>query len=231
METDENRIAEVLRRLSGRARELADRVNCPDEEELAVFLGGGSSNDIVKIIEAHLAECSFCLDDIVVAFKADESRESATVPQYLMRKVQALVDRREPLFEVVAKLVQNTIELMKTSGRVVSMPPPVVRGAAKPVLPNALQVEQEVGRFRIAVEIEVSEPEACQIVANVTENTGLPAEGVRLSLNSDEREHASFLTRGGIVVFDRIAPGEYSIAVSESGAQIGKIKLSLMLER
>jgi len=65
----------------------------------------------------------------------------------------------------------------------------------------------------------------------VTENTGLPAEGVRLSLNSDEREHASFLTRGGIVVFDRIAPGEYSIAVSESGAQIGKIKLSLMLER
>jgi hypothetical protein len=228
MTPDEEKIAAILRRLSGRPREGADRFNCPDDESLAVFLSGDFSGDRGKIIEAHLAECSFCLDEIVAASKADGAE---IVPQYLIHKAQALVESREPLFELVARLFHKSIELIETSGRIVSMPLPVVRGAAKAGFPNALQVEQKVGRFRIAVEIEVSEPETCQIVANVTEDTGLPAEGVRLSLNSDEREHASFLTRGGIVVFDRIAPGEYSIAVSESGTSIGRIKLSLMLER
>jgi hypothetical protein len=52
---------------------------------------------------------------------------------------------------------------------------------------------------------------------------------VRLSLSSGDREQASFLTRAGVVVFDRIAPGEYGIAVSESGAVVGRIKLSLIL--
>lgn len=96
---------------------------------------------------------------------------------------------------------------------------------------NTLQVEQEVGRFRVAVELDLSEAGMCQVVAHVREESGEPAEGVRLSLSSGEREQASFLTRDGLVVFDRISPGEYSIAVSESGNVVGKIRLNLMLER
>ena len=88
-----------------------------------------------------------------------------------------------------------------------------------------------MGRFKIAVEIDVGTAENCQLTANVAEEDGKPADGVRLTLNSDGREQASFLTRGGVVVFDRISPGEYSIAVSEADSLVGKIRLNLMLER
>jgi hypothetical protein len=108
---------------------------------------------------------------------------------------------------------------------------PVVRSEPKAALENALQVEQDVGRFRVAVELDLSEAGMCQVVANVKEESGEPAEGVRLSLTSGDREQASFLTRNGVVVFDRISPGEYSIAVSECGNAVGRIRLNLMLEK
>jgi hypothetical protein len=121
--------------------------------------------------------------------------------------------------------------LISTTARVVAAPVPVLRAEAQESPANRLRVEQEVGRFKVAVELDLSEAGVCQVIANVTEESGEPAEGVRLSLSSGDREHASFLTRAGIVVFDRIAPGEYSIAVSESGTPIGRIRLNLMLER
>jgi hypothetical protein len=140
-----------------------------------------------------------------------------------------LVKEREPLFNLVVRLARGSIELIRTSGQLMLSPSPVLRGEVKRAEANSLQVEQEVGRFRIAVELDLTEAGMCQVVANVREETGKPAEGVRLSLSSGDREQASFLTRAGTVVFDRIAPGEYSIAVSESGAVVGKIKLSLMM--
>jgi hypothetical protein len=227
MDGDEDKIARILRRLSGRARHRAGRVDCPDERTLAVFLTGGLADDLKKNLEAHLAGCSFCVEELVEAYQSAEGYDAA--PQHLVQKAMALVQRKQPLFDLAVRLVKDSIELIRTSARVVPAPAVALRSAAKPSEANALQVEQEVGRFRIAVELELSEPGTCQVVANVTEETGAPAEGVRLSLNSGEREQASFLTRGGIVVFDRIAPGEYSIAVSESGTHVGRIRLSLIL--
>jgi len=231
MDIDENKIAEMLRRLSGRAREGANRVNCPDEETLAVFLSGDLSGDVGKKVEAHLAKCSFCLDDIVVAYKSGEGYDVLSVPQRLVAKVRALVSKKETLFDLAVRLVGGSIQLVSTTARIMPAPAPVLRGVAPESAGNMLQVEQEVGRFKVAVELDLSEAGVCQVIANVKEDSGEPAEGVRLSLSSGDREHASFLTRAGIVVFDRISPGEYSIAVSESGNHIGKIRLNLMMER
>jgi hypothetical protein len=231
MNPDEEKIAEILRRLSGRARGRTDRVDCPDEETLAVFLGGDRSGGAGKTVEAHLAECSFCLDDIVTAYKAGEGYAGASIPEQLIAKARALVSERDTLFDLAVRLVEGSIQLISTTARVVPAPVPVLRAEAQESPANRLRVEQEVGRFKVAVELDLSEAGVCQVIANVTEESGEPAEGVRLSLSSGDREHASFLTRAGIVVFDRIAPGEYSIAVSESGTPIGRIRLNLMLER
>lgn len=228
MNPDEEKIAEILRRLSGRARERTHRVDCPDEEQLAVFLIGDLSGDAASI-EAHLAHCSLCLDDILAAYQASVDYDVANIPQRLVVKAKALVSEKENVFDLAVRLLEDSIRLLRTTGRVVPVPVPVLRGEKSAT--NMLQVEQEVGKFKVAVELDLSEAGLCQVVANVRGESGEPAEGVRLSLSSEEREHASFLSRGGVVVFDRIAPGEYSIAVSESGTQIGKIRLNLMLER
>jgi len=230
MSTHDDKIAELLGRLRSRVGGKADRSNCPDEERLVDFVAGHLEKRESATIEAHVADCSFCLDDLAAAYQSSEVDGIETVPKRLIDQALKVVQgQRETLFHLVVRLVRGSMELISTSARVTPAPTPVLRGEAKPAESNSLQVEHEVGRFRVAVELDLSAAGTCQVVANVKEQTGEPAEGVRLSLTSGDREQASFLTRAGIVVFDRIAPGEYGIAVSESGAVVGKIKLSLMM--
>lgn len=230
MDAYEEKLAEILRRLGSRAREWSDRANCPDDETLVNFLGGGLGDDAKELIECHLARCSFCLEDLVAAYSTGQDYDIERVPQRLIDKAMGLVQGKETLFDVVARLVTDSIELVSSSARVIPAPvPATVRGGAKPPEGSVLQVEKEVGRFRVAVELELVEAGMCQVIANVTEERGRPADGIRLSLSSEGREQASFLTRDGRVLFDRISPGEYSIAVSDSGTPVGRIKLSLML--
>ncbi len=229
MDADEDKIGRMLRRPTRQARDKVDRANCPGEETLAVFLSGDLPKEARNEVEAHLAQCSFCMQDLVADYKSGELVGIETAPQRLIDKALELVQGRETLFDLIVRLVKGSIELISTSARVIPAPTPALRGEAKPAAGNALQVEHEVGRFRVTVELDLSEAGTCQVVANVREETGEPAEGVRLSLSSGDRTQASFLTRAGIVVFDRIAPGAYSIAVSESDAVVGRIRLSLIL--
>ena len=48
-----------------------------------------------------------------------------------------------------------------------------------------------------------------------------------MSLFSGDREQASYLTKQGEAVFDRIPQGEYSLALSEAGAPVGMIRLKM----
>ena len=141
-----------------------------------------------------------------------------------------LVEGKETLFDLAVRLVRDSIELISTSGRVTSAPlQAAVRGKVEPSKGSVLQLEKEVGRFKVAVELDLIEAGMCQVIVSVKEEGGRPAEGIRLSLVSRGREQASFLTRGGVVVFDRIPPGEYSISLSDSGTPVGTIRLSLVL--
>jgi len=231
MDIDEEKLRAIVKLAASRPRGAAVRNSCPGEETLAGYLSGSLAVDVRGRIEDHLSRCLSCADDIVAAYESIRSDNLASVPQRLTDKVSALIPRRETLFDLTVRLISDSIELISTSARIVPTPVPVLRGEALPAAGKMLQVEQEVGRFRVAVELDLTGAGACQVLANVTELSGAPAEGVRLSLSSGEREQASFLTRHGIVVFDQLARGEYSIAVSESGTYLGKIRLNLMLEK
>jgi hypothetical protein len=231
MDAFEHRIAGMLRRLRGRTAGASERTDCPNEEKLSLFLNGALAADARDELESHLVTCAYCAEEVVSGYRAADTDSAAQAPEPLVRRARGLVPQKEALFDLAVRLVRGTIELINTSGRIVPLPSQVLRGEPRPVEANALQVEQKVGLFKIAVEIDVSKADACQLIANVAEENGSPAEGVRLTLSSQNREQASFLTRAGVVVFDRIAPGEYSIAVSESDNVVGKIRLNLMLER
>jgi hypothetical protein len=231
MSGDEDKIIGMLRRLWNAEPLNAERAECPDEESLSLFLNGELGSDARSEIEGHLAACSDCTEELVAGYKSVEPGALPRVPTALLEKAKAFVPEKETLLDLSVRILRGSLELISTTGRVVPLLHPVVRGQAKPGEDNALQVEQKVGRFKIAVEIDVGTAENCQLTTNVAEEDGKPADGVRLTLNSDGREQASFLTRGGVVVFDRISPGEYSIAVSEADSLVGKIRLNLMLER
>jgi hypothetical protein len=229
MDSHEQKILEILRRFQSRSRSKADRTNCLSEESLASYLGGILAGDAKEKVEVHLAQCSYCLEETVAAYKAGEDQGLERVPQRLLNKAKGLVKETETLFDLVVRFVKDSVELVSSVGFTTLTPVPVgVRGAGTASAEKILQMEKEVGRFKLGLELEQVETGVCRIAARVTEGDGKPVEGVRLSLITGGRDQASFLTRAGQVAFDRVPQGDYSLALSDSGGPVGTVKLSLV---
>lgn len=230
---DEERIARILRHLSGRERKKTDRTGCPDDESLAAYLGGLVVEEAKTGMESHLAGCSFCSGDLVAVYKASQDKEPERVPQGIVDRVMALVPPipgQESFLDLVVRLVKGSLELGRTSGQWVdplATAPVGIRGRPKPSESSILQVEKEIGKLKVAVEVELIETGLCQVAVKVMEGGGRPAEGIRLGLFSGGREQASYLTRLGEAVFDRVPMGEYNLLISDSGTPVGTVRLKL----
>lgn len=228
---DEDKIDRLLRYLLNRRKQGAGRRDCRDEESLASYLTGVLTSEGREQVEAHLAECSFCIEDLVAAHNALGAGLEETVPQTLAERAMALVPSSEQghmFLDLVVRMVQDSLELVGTSGHSTLAPARVgIRGRAKSVGASILRVEKELGSLKVAVEVEHTEPEFCQVGVKVKQQGGGPAEGIRVSLISHDREQASYLARQGEIVFDRIPQGEYNLAVFVSGSPAGTIRLKL----
>ncbi len=230
IEHDDERVGKVLRRLLRQQRQRSVRTGCPDEESLADYLGGLLTEDARQEIEAHLAACTFCVDDLVAVNKAAQDNVTEAVPQRVIDRAMALVrpPERESFLDLVVRVVRDSIELVSTTGSLVFAPVPVaVRGRAQAAESNILQVEKELGKFKVSVEVERVEAGMCQVAVKVTGRDGKPSEGIRVSLISGKREQASFLTRQGRAVFDGISRGEYSLTLPEPHGSAGTIRLRI----
>ena len=232
IDPDEEEVERILRHLLTRRGQRAERAGCPAEEELASYLSGTIPEHGRSDVEAHFADCSFCLEEVLAAYKAAQESYPEEAHRELVERVMALVpaSHGESLFlELVVRLVKDTLELISTSGKLVPITAPVgIRGRAKPLDSTLLQVEKEMGRLKVEVEVEAVEAGLCEVIVRVKDEGGRAAEGIRLTLFSKGREQASYLTRQGEAVFDRIPQGEYNLAVSDSGTSVGTIRLRIM---
>ncbi len=86
----EKQTEKILRGYLSQQRQIKERAGCPDEESLGGYLGGNLRGKAKEELEAHLAGCSFCVDEVVAAHKAMEEAETETVPRQLMERVMAL---------------------------------------------------------------------------------------------------------------------------------------------
>lgn len=229
---NEEKISRILSHLLAGKRGRTSRADCLAEEELALYLGGALPEDLKQRMELHLAECNYCLDEIVAVHKATLEGDTEEVPQRILERLMALVPHRqkeENLLELVVRLAKESLELVSTSGQLVLTPVPAsVRSETRSSGPRMVQVKKQMGGFGLLVEVEVLEPGLCQIVVNVNEESGKPADGVRITLVSAGREQASYLARQGQIVFDRVPQGEYNLAISDLGAPIGTVRLAVV---
>jgi len=123
--------------------------------------------------------------------------------------------------------VKDSLELVWTSGQLVLAPPALpVRRARNRAETRTLEVEKKMGRFGVVVEMEQVDDGLCQIIVRVKEGPK-HAEGIRVTLLSGSREQASFVTRRGEVLFDRIPLRAYQLAIYEAGSPVGKIRLNV----
>ena len=149
MDAAEDKIAEILRRLSARPSRKANRLDCPNEEGLAVFLSGRLEEEARGQVEAHLAQCASCLEDLVAAFESGRDYAAERVPQPLMDKVMGFVKGKGSPFALAVRLVKDAIELINTSARVIPIPIPAVRGRVRPSEGKVIQVRTKSGNSRL----------------------------------------------------------------------------------
>ena len=227
---NEEQIARILAYLMAQ-KPRNGRAGCPDEETLASYLAAGLTPTTSEEMETHLAQCTACLDEISAAHSSILEDEKETVPEALIAKAMALVPQaaqEEGFFDMVVRLVRGSLELVSTTGQLVQVPGLAgVRGKLESPGTTILQVEKEMGRFNVAVEVEPVEDELCQLAVTVRAGGALPADGIRLSLLAGGREQASYLARQGTAIFDRVSPGDYRLAISENNAPLGSIRLAI----
>jgi hypothetical protein len=230
IDSNEDQISRILAYLMAQ-KPRNGRAGCPDEETLASYLAGGVTPTMSEEMENHLAHCTACLDELSAAYSSMLGDEKETVPEALVMKAMALIPqaaREERFFDMVVRLARGSLELVSTTGQLVELPGLAgVRGKLESSRTTILQVEKEMGRFKVAVEVEPVEDELCQLAVTVRAGGALPADGIRLSLLAGGREQASYLARQGTAIFDRIAPGDYRLAISEANAALGSIRLTI----
>ncbi len=228
---DEEEVGQILRNYLSQRRKTAERANCPDDDSLAGFLSGNLRGEQKEQFEVHLAGCSFCLDEMVAAYKGMQGTETEQVPKYLIEKAMALVpsaQRESGFLELVVRLAKDSLELISTSGQSILTPVPLgVRRGSKRAKPSIVQVKKVMGRFEVTAEVEQVDTELCHIVIEIREKGEKPVDGVRVSLVSKGREQASYLTRRGRVAFDRVVKGENNLAISDSEGVLGTINLKV----
>lgn len=228
---DEEQIENMLCRLLIRQSRQSVRTDCPDEESLASYLSGDMTEDGKSQLDGHLAQCAVCLDNLSAAHQVAQGDQEEAVPERVLERAEALVPSAsaEPsLFDLVVRLVRDSLELVSTSGQLVTAAVPVgIRGKAAPSGTTIFQVEKELEKFKVAVEVERVEGEHCQIAVKVKAKGGSVSDGIRLSLVFGGREQASYLARHGTAIFDRIPPGEYRLAVSQNGHSLGSVRLTI----
>jgi len=207
------------------------RAGCPDEEALASYLAGSLTPSTGQEMETHLSQCTACLDDLSAAYSSMLGDDKETVPEALIANAMALIPQtaqEEGFFDMVIRLARGSLELVSTTGLLVEVPGLAgVRGKPETQGTAILQVEKEMGRFKVAVEVEPVEDELCQLAVTVSAGGGLPADGIRLNLLAGGREQASYLARQGTAIFDRVSPGDYRLAISEANAPLGSIRLTI----
>jgi hypothetical protein len=226
----EDQIGKILRYLMAQ-KPRNGRAGCPDEETLASYLASGLTPTMGEEMETHLAQCAACLDEVSAAYSSMLGDEKETVPEAFVTKAMALIPQvaqEEGFFDMVVRLARGSLELVSTTGQLVEVPGLAgVRGKLESPGTTILQVEKEMGRFKVAVEVEPVEDELCQLAVTVRAGGALPADGIRLSLLAGGREQASYLARQGTAIFDRISPGDYRLAISEANAALGSIRLTI----
>ena len=230
IDSNEEQIGRILAYLIAQ-KPRNGRAGCPDDEMLASYLANGLTPAAGEEMETHLAQCTACLDELSAVHSSMLGDEKETVPEALIAKAMALVPQathEEGFFDMVVRLARGSLELVSTTGQLVEVPGLAgVRGKLETPGTTILQVEKEIGRFNVAVEVEPVEDELCQLAVTVRAGGALPADGIRLSLLAGGREQASYLARQGTAIFDRVSPGDYRLAISENNSPLGSIRLTI----
>ncbi len=214
------------------------KVNCPEDIVLAQFIDNALNDSDKQKMERHLVECNDCLDQIILhkTILEEEALDGLPdVPPALVHKAMDLINEKKKdvtagIVDVILKFTRETIEILNPGNLSISygaVPVPV-RGEKKTVSSNMVTLRKVFSDLEAEADVERTGHGSVNIkITTKNVSSGLPSDGLRISLFNPDREIASDVAEKGEAHFDRLRFGEYVIRINRQGVVIGHISLNI----
>jgi hypothetical protein len=235
-----DQVDQLIKKFMGKKGKKAAGETCPDHETLGAFYEGRLDQESERRLREHIMYCDRCLElGSALAAQLEDNRyeEKIQVPLKALNRVVRLDPARshkswtEGAREVVVDFARGMVNSVKSSGQAVAVEPvPAVafRGGGQVISENLVAFKKEFLPFIAEVEVEKIQENRGEITVSVSEKeTGRPAQGMRVSLFSPEKELESYILEQGQAVFENVKFGKYLLRLSRQGKQIGRISLNM----
>jgi len=207
------------------------KTSCPDDETLAAYVEGLLTDQNTARMEAHLSECSACLDVFKVATLMARGAGPAQLdaaPREVTQSALNLIHSRNPLsggpflekirqsFGVLnARLLRLVPLSMRSDWRLAP-----IRGSKEAVSADLFRIKKSFKDFDVDAEIEKSGENRAHIRIYLSVQNG-SGEGIRVTLKRGDRELCSALFSGSCVVFEDISFGPSKLVFEKDGVSLG----------
>lgn len=205
------------------------KMSCPNEERLVDYLGGRLSEEDSSQLEAHLSECTDCLEALVVAknMVADMDRfRLESVPESVTETaVKLVLSQHAESPGIVERLGRSIKEMASRLSDTLRGPwgvlqPVPIRGSETCDSEDFVCHTVSFKGIKTEIEIEKAGDSKAHIRVKSAEPTRR-IRVIRVTLKEGDREIASYPLEGDYVLFEDIPFGHYAISLAENGAQLG----------
>lgn len=205
----------------------------PDEETLACFVEGRLSAEEADRLKAHLVRCDDCMEAITFSLKAKELIEEEPSVELLERVRKMLAFELKPsLLEIVLKLKEKATEIISTTGDVLVgqelVPAAVLRSRSIKDFKDEVTILKDFFDIRAEIKIENKGASAFKLSVLVKHRiTQKVIKDLRVALIKDNTELESYLTDAGLVTFEHVLLGKYTVEISRVNSKLASVLLDI----
>ena len=204
--------------------------NCLTESELGAYIEKTLDSKKAGEVERKLADCSGCRRELRLASSLLHA-PLEEAPLSVVERARAAYPADKSIFDVIAALVKDSVRLLHSSAGFDLQPAPGLPGlrGGRMVAPDMVVLNKSFDEFDAELSIEKLHGGACSIrVHAVEQGSKASAEGLMVSLYSDDRELASGKTEHGRLVFEDVSPGRYLVRFFKRRKSIAEIAIKII---
>lgn len=205
----------------------------PDEEALACFLEGRLTKEENGRIKTHLINCDDCAEAFALNLALDIT-QIQQMPQELLVRVKDLwaSQSKLSLLEIVLRLKEKALEIVNTTGDILVgqelVPASVLRSRSIKDFKDEVTILKDFKEIRVEVKVENKGGQAFNLMIMVkNKQTQQILKDLRVTLLREDIELASYLSDLGLVTFEHVLLGKYTIEISAIENKLASILLDI----
>lgn len=203
----------------------------PDEESLVCFLEDKLPRPDRQVIEEHLVSCASCAEYVGSQLKM-QAGPAKEVPAALLEKVRKMLpsDAEEGFFEILLKLKEKAIEIIRTSGDVLVgqelVPAPVLRSRRIKDFREEVVILKDIQSIRVEARLKNNNARSFDLaIAVMDKQSQKLIRDLRVTLLKGEIELESYASESERVIFRDIPPGVYKAEVAKAGERVAVVEI------